>query len=79
LHKKSKSKNDCLGKFEKAHPFVYKIKEYFKRPSKMVVQIEGLKQKPNFYIDFLGYKQTLIKLTKEEINDAYRKALTKTL
>jgi hypothetical protein len=64
-------------KLKKSHPTIYKIKEYFKRPSLIKFQIKGNNNTPNFYMDILGYKQKIIKinLTQEEINNSYKKAL----
>lgn len=63
--------------FEKKYPLISKIKNYFTQPKKYQCQIGEDKKIPNFYTDFLGYKIKKIVFSKEEINEAYKKAFEK--
>lgn len=87
LEKKFKIKVDSVkkanqkliddAKFKKENPLLYQIKKYFEKPPRCKFQIgeKNEKSKPNFYTDILGYKRTIIKLSREDINNYWKKAV----
>jgi hypothetical protein len=68
------------SKFKKEHPILHKLKKYFEKPNRYKLKIEGANEEsrtPNFYTDILGYKQTRITITKDDINNSYKRAREK--
>lgn len=64
------------GKFKEKHPILYKIKKYFEKPTacKVTIGDNERKNEPNFYRDFSGYKQIPINLSREQLNESWKKA-----